>query len=113
MTTALGASSEESAFGAFKQKRFNRELFNRVRDALLITYPSVPLFRGFGVVLQSLEGQIALDIMQEGVKAGIVVLPVHDSFITTVEHKEWLREQMTIQWAKHLKDGAVTRIEEK
>jgi hypothetical protein len=42
-----------------------------------------------------------------------VVLPVHDSFITTVEHKEWLREQMTIQWAKHLKDGAVTRIEEK
>ena len=113
VTAALGASSEESAFGALKQKRFNRELFNRVRDALLSSYPGVPLFRGFGVVLQSLEGQIALDIMHEGVKAGVVVLPVHDSFITTVENKEWLREQMTVQWANHVKEGAMTRIEEK
>lgn len=85
VTAALGASSESSAFGALKKDRFNKELFNKVRDALLSLYPGVPLFRGFGVVLQSLEGQIALDIMYEGVKAGIVVLPVHDSFITTVE----------------------------
>ena len=98
---------------ALKQKRFNRELFNRVRDALLSSYPGAPLFRGFGVVLQSLEGQIALGIMHEGVKAGVVVLPVHDSVITTVENKEWLREQMTVQWANHVKEGALTRIDEK
>ena len=71
------------------------------------------MFRGFGVVLQSLEGQIALGIMHEGVKAGVVVLPVHDSLITTVENKEWLREQMTVQWANHVKEGALTRIDEK
>ncbi len=66
VTAALGASSEGSAFGAMKQHRFNRQVFESVKDALLSRFPEIPLFKGFGTALQSLEGQIALDIMYEG-----------------------------------------------
>ena len=64
-------------------------------------------------MMQSLEGQIALDIMYRGAKAGIVVLPVHDSFITTEEHEEWLFKEMEHQWRKHLEVAEGTRIEKK
>ena len=64
-------------------------------------------------MLQSLEGQIALDIMYQGAMDHIVVLPVHDSFVTTREHKQWLWQQMLKQWAHHVREGAVPMIEEK
>ena len=113
VTAALGASSEGSAFGALKQHRFNRQVFESVRDALLSRFPEIPLFKGFGTALQSLEGQIALDIMYEGAKAGIVVLPVHDSFITTSKNKQWLLEQMMEQWASHVRAGAKVKVDAK
>jgi hypothetical protein len=113
VTAALGASSEGSAFGAMKQHRFNRQVFESVRDALLSRFPGIPLFKGFGTALQSLEGQIALDIMYAGAKAGVVVLPVHDSFITTSKNKQWLLEQMMAQWANHVRAGAEVKIDAK
>lgn len=74
----------------------------------------VYLFKGMGTVLQSLEGQIALDIMYEGSAAGIPVLPVHDSFLTIDAHEDWLREQMEYQWSRHTNDhGVKPRIEKK
>jgi hypothetical protein len=51
--------------------------------------------------------------MYEGVKVGVPVLPVHDSFITSEDHEDWLREQMYVQWMKHVKQGVKTRIEKK
>jgi hypothetical protein len=113
VTVSLGASSEEKAFGALKKHRFNRALFNKIRDSVWKIFPGVPLFGGFGTMLQSLEGQIVLDIMYEGAKSGIVVLPVHDSFITTPENKRWLWDQMADKWPKHVVEGRETRIEEK
>ena len=64
-------------------------------------------------MMQSLEGQIALDIMYRGATTGIVVLPVHDSFITTEEHEEWLFKEMEHQWRKHLGVTQGTRIDKK
>ena len=113
VTSSLGASGETSAFNSLKKYRFNKELFCQVRDALLELFPGVPLFRGFGTVLQSLEGQIALDIMYQGALDHVVVLPVHDSFVTTQENKQWLWQQMLKQWAHHVKEGAVPTIDEK
>jgi hypothetical protein len=112
-TKAMGANSQDSGFRAMYQDGYKKEKLLRIKDAMLEQYPGIKLFIGLGAALQTLEGQIALDVMYGGAKAGIVVLPVHDSFITTAENKEWLREQMTIQWASHVKEGAVTRIEEK
>ncbi len=114
-TTSLGANNEETAFNALKSKRVNRQQFNALKDATLASFPSVEraLFKDVGAMLQSLEGQIALDIMYEGIKAGIPVLPVHDSFITTTKHEDWLREQMYVQWMNHVKEGIKTRIDKK
>ena len=115
ITASLGADNEETAFNALKSRRVNREQFNTVKDATLTAFPSVKgaLFKDMGAMLQSLEGQIALDIMYEGAKVGIPILPVHDSFITTVDHEDWLREQMYVQWMKHVKEGVKTRIDKK
>lgn len=112
-TKAMGATSQDSGFRAMYQDGYKKETLVRIRDGMLEQFPGIKLFIGLGAALQTLEGQIALDVMYAGAKAGIVVLPVHDSFITTVENKEWLREQMTVHWANHVKEGAVTRIEQK
>lgn len=109
----MGADSEDKAFNSLKRKRFNRELFNKIKVATTSLYKGLPLFKGVGVMLQSLEGQIALDIMDAGASEGIVVLPVHDSFITTVDNGDWLRDQMTKKWAMNVMDGAKTKVEEK
>lgn len=109
-TKAIGANSQVSGFRAMYQDRYKKDKLLRIKDSMLELYPGIRLFIGLGAALQTLEGQIALDIMYAGAKAGIVVLPVHDSFITTAENKDWLREQMTVQWANHVKEGALTRI---
>ena len=113
ITASLGADSEDKAFNSLKRKRFNRELFNKIKVATTSLYEGLPLFKGVGVMLQSLEGQIALDIMDAGASEGIVVLPVHDSFITTVDNGDWLLDQMTKKWAMNVMDGAKTKVEEK
>lgn len=115
ITASLGSDNEEKAFNALKSSRVNRERFNALKEATFSTFPQLrnALFKDVGTMLQSLEGQIALDIMYEGAKAGIPVLPVHDSFITTVDHEDWLREQMYVQWMKHVKEGVKTRIDKK
>ena len=64
-------------------------------------------------MLQSLEGQIALDLMEAGANEGIVVLPVHDSFITTIDKEEWLWNQMINQWAINVSDRTNTKVEKK
>ena len=113
ITASLGADSEQKAFNALKRKKFNKELFNKIRTATTSLYEGLPMFKGVGVMLQSLEGQIALDIMEAGANEGRVVLPVHDSFITTIDNEKWLWDQMINQWATNVKEGTNTRIEKK
>lgn len=113
ITAGLGSDSELKAFNSLKRKRFNRDLFDRIKVATTDLYKGIPLFTGVGVMLQSLEGQITLDIMDAGATEGIVVLPVHDSYITTADNEEWLRNQMLKQWAKHAITEAKTKVEKK
>jgi hypothetical protein len=113
ITASLGADSELKAFNALKQKKFNRDLFERVKGATTDLYKGTPLFTGVGVMLQSLEGQITLDTMDAGAAEGIVVLPVHDSYITTVDNEDWLWNQMRKQWSHHVISEAKTKIDKK
>ena len=64
-------------------------------------YPEVRLFDGFGIHAQSLEGQMLKDVMLEGVRAGKVVLPVHDAVAVVQEDAEWAKKQMLEAWARH------------
>ena len=102
MTTCLGSNSSEQAFSALKSYRFTRELFESVKDTALKMFPGLPLFNDMGAHLQSIEGQIAIDIMLAGVEAGIPVLPVHDSFAVQRDHEEWLTKTMLEIWPKHV-----------
>ena len=61
----------------------------------------------------ALEGQIALNIMVEGAKNNIPVLPVHDSFITTATNEQWLHNQMINQWKEQVMTSFDTGIEKK
>lgn len=113
INTSLSAASAIVAFNACKRSQINQQLFNALEEATLTAFPNIKLYSGLGVFLQSLEGQIALDIMVEGVNLNIPVLPLHDSFITTVENKEWLSKQMLHQWQQHLGTTYKTKVEEK
>lgn len=113
INTSLSAESASVAFNACKKHKINRQLFNVLEEATLTAFPNIRLYSGLGVFLQSLEGQIALDIMVEGVNHNIPVLPVHDSFITTVGNEEWLLKQMLHHWQQHLVTTHKTKVEEK
>ena len=102
VTCALGSKERDNAFAACKKYKINKTLFNRLEAATKEVIPDFPFYKSFGNALQSTEGQIALDVMYAGVKKGIPVLPVHDSFITLKQHEDWLRKEMTKQWKKHL-----------
>ena len=113
INTSLSAASATVAFNACKRSQINQQLFNALEEATLTAFPNIKLYSGLGVFLQSLEGQIALDIMAEGVNHNIPVLPVHDSFITTVGNEEWLLNQMLFQWQQHLGTTHKTKVEKK
>jgi len=113
ISVSFGADSEIKAFNGLKRSKFNRNMFNNIKEVTLQWYPNMPLFKGIGVQLQSLEGQVALDILYEGSQMGIPVLPVHDSFITTVPNEEWLRERMHYWWCSHLHSKSSPKVERK
>ena len=99
---SLGASSKESAFNACKSEAINRVLFEALLQVTLDSYPDLKawLFNDAGAKLQTLEGQIALEIMERGMEANIPVLPVHDSFAVSLEHDKWLRLTMEQVWTE-------------
>ncbi len=113
ITVCLGSNNAQQAFNACKKHKINKELFNRLESATLEAFTSVRLYNDIGVMLQSLEGQIALNIMVEGAKNNIPVLPVHDSFITTAPNEKWLHQQMIIQWKEQVMTSFSTGIEKK
>lgn len=99
---SLGAKSKESAFNACRSEGINQVLFNDLLKATLDRYPNLKnwLFNDAGARLQSLEGQIGIEIMETGMKAGIPVLPVHDSFAVPLEYENWLKETMERAWTE-------------
>ncbi len=106
---AFGASSKVQCKKSLTQPKktgasqsFSVEEFNRIDLALEQDFKRLPIYKGIGTSLQSLEGQITLDVLCAGVDADIPVLPLHDSFITFPKHEAWLHEQMVIEWKKHV-----------
>jgi hypothetical protein len=97
---ALGASDKEKAFNASKRSRINRSLFNQLTDITLNNYPKMGpyLFNDAGAKLQSIEGSMAIEIMESGMEENIPVLPIHDSFAVPIEYEAWLVKTMERVW---------------
>ena len=112
MTRSIGSTNEEIAFNACKEHRINRELFNKLKDATQKIYPDIGFFNpvGFGTVLQSSEGQIARQLLLNGVEAGIPALPIHDAFAVEEQNCDWLVEQMKSIWNQNFARDAAVEI---
>lgn len=101
ITIAMGSSEIEKAMKAGYRHEITNKLFERLQAATRKRYPDLELFSGFGAQAQSLEGQILLDVMLEGVEQNIVALPVHDALAVNIEHLQWCKEQMIEKWIEH------------
>jgi len=69
-------------------------------DAIKLRHPNIAdLFHSdAGIRLQRRDADMAEMIMRRLIGLGIVVLPIHDSFITAVRHEADLVEAMNVAW---------------
>ena len=80
-----------------KEQTF-RPYFSRLDIVNMLTEKHKPIaaafYSGSGIRLQRHESDIALDIITKLKSVGIACLPVHDSFIVSIEHQSVLRDTM-------------------
>ena len=62
------------------------------------------------LTLQTIEGEIVVDILFNLMKEDIPCLPIHDSFIVSVNHRERLRTAMINSYKKHLTQEPIIDI---
>jgi hypothetical protein len=65
-----------------------------------------------GLILQNKDSQIIMDVIAHFIEKGIPCLPIHDSVIVPLQHKEELREVMETAYSKHM-NGFKCKVEEK
>jgi hypothetical protein len=80
--------------------RWNQSRINRFMDEFSKRFPELKRFEGsnIGMVLQKIEGDVALDIMQKAHQNNKVVLPIHDSFMFKCSENDWVSEHMKQSW---------------
>ena len=71
-----------------------RRAVKTMQKASLKIFPKLELFNGWGIYAQNFEGQILKNVMLEGVKEGIVCLPVHDAVAVPLDHIGWACDEM-------------------
>jgi len=90
--------------GIWSTFRSGKKIVERIEEAYsflplnVILWQSVPM----AYVLQRKDSDIAMDLICCGVEQDIPVLPIHDSFITTIENKLWLQESMKHFYCKYI-----------
>ena len=88
----------------------SKENFQKLKDASLKIFPKLELFNGWGIYAQNFEGQILKNVMLEGVKEGIVCLPVHDAVAVPLDNIGWACEEMRCQWDKQMSVSGLARV---
>ncbi|WP_154647644.1 hypothetical protein [Luminiphilus syltensis] len=102
-TVSFGASSKKEGSSALYGSRLKDKEIDACHDAALDLWPDLDgwLFTDAGVKLQSLEGSILLDVIYEGAKKGIVVLPIHDAIAVKQSDVLWAEDAMERFWLDH------------
>ena len=75
-------------------------MISTLENATRHCYPSLRLYDGLGIHLQSLEGQILMHVMYQGVLEGKVVLPIHDAVAVKAQDAEWAAQRMEAAWVQ-------------
>ena len=124
--TALNASSSDAAIKsvmrvlAFKKKALKKVLqqsnykgkslyysVKNVLDALIQYHPQIAskINTKQGIWLQRLDSDIASEVLSHFTQKGVLVIPIHDSFIIAEEHKEELLSIMQKEYFKKMGKG--------
>jgi hypothetical protein len=109
ITVAMGATSEKQGKSRLRLDGMNSQIIERIHIGIKKRFPKLELFKGWGISLQNLEGQILKDVLLEGIKEDIVCLPVHDAIAVQQGHEEWAKEVMLETWQEHAK-GVGTKV---
>ena len=107
---AMGGDNEVGALHACFKEGISKENFQKLKDASLKVFPRLDLFNGWGVYAQNFEGQILKNVMLEGVKQGIVCLPVHDAIAVPIDKMCWACDEMRSQWNKQMEVSGLARV---
>ena len=95
---AIACSKRDECFNSLKRERFNQTLFDKVEAATYERFPEIVLYEGFGINAQTMEGTVLRQALHIGVKAGIVMLPVHDAVAVQQEHADWAAQVLEACW---------------
>lgn len=111
-----GNDSRSAARALIKHARDRLNKSITYRDAGLLIKsleelhePILPFLydKGYGKTLQSIEGEIAMDILLSLLRESIACLPVHDSFLVACSNREKLRTTMISSYMKYLNQEPV------
>ena len=97
---AFSCSSREEALSSFKKNHPNGDEldFNAVEEFMHGLYPDLPYYEGWSVWAMNVEGEILKQVMLDGVKNGVVTLPVHDAIAVQARNECWARERLKHHW---------------
>lgn len=110
MNIAIGTNDEANARKACYTKGLTHEQVTTIIDASLKVFPKLELFKGWGIYAKSFEGQILKNVMLEGVREGIVCLPVHDAVAVPLDRITWACDEMRYQWDKQMNVSGLARV---
>jgi hypothetical protein len=102
---AINAKDEPAALKAIKKKiNFNPKDWRWIKDRDLnmddlinqfkLIHPSITLFSGVGVMLQSVDALIVERVVNQFTEDSIPILSIHDSFIVEEEYESLLKDRM-------------------
>lgn len=104
LLTALNTKTRDTAIRAIRSELKEEPLGDlpQLLDNFLEKHKPIAkhFYSGIGIKLQHHDSMIAEEVMMNLTKLGIVVLPVHDSFICAKEHEQVLHDSMTEAYRK-------------
>ena len=89
--------------------RYVRDYLTKLLRAIP-SHPKLELFNGWGIYAQNFEGQILKNVMLEGVKEGIVCLPMHNAVAVPLDNIGWACDEMRYQWDKQTSVSGLARV---
>lgn len=101
INVALNSSSYKQAEGAaLGEWQVSPRSSKSIYKAFQKRYPKLDLLCGYGTHAMAHEGMIMRNVLLQGVKDGILALPIHDAIATKASDKDWAKETMLICWQK-------------
>lgn len=116
INVALNSSNYKQAEGAaLGEWQVSPRSSKSIYKAFQKRYPKLDLLCGYGTHAMAHEGMIMRNVLLQGVKDGVLALPIHDAIATSAANKDWAANTMLKcwgRWMKQLDPNARTTIKQ-